>query len=328
MQNTINEEQLLVAKIRLLGFSQTPTITKLKQAIEENPNMMSSLESLINSRKHKDYELSHSQISKIALSAHGTENLNAFKLYYPQLKKKGFELEKLFDIIDIHEPYMMFPILLDTIHELKPKGWSDKSIQKLFYLIPNFEKIDLLKQYFFQFKNWHLTKTQIHNLLARYTAPEIEKLVSNILQLKEGGYALNHLLEIIFTYGLEHLCSLKDFNNTLIAKHYTRNEILAMIKHVDGCLRLHALKLNYADLKAMGHTPIKIKSIILQDLHQPNTFIEKNMNEYDNYLHEIHTERQAWFHQEVFSLFATTKEIDEQRAMYLEDLQSNAIKRA
>lgn len=327
MQNSSNQDPQLVAKIRLLGFSKKNTINELTQALQENPNLIISLKILVACRQHKDYQLSLSQISKIAVTEQGIENLNAYKKYYPQLQQMGFNFEKLLDIVHFHAPYIIFPILIDTILELKPKGWSDTSIQKLFSIVQKIENLDLLKQHFFQFKHWHLSRTQILDFLNRYTAFELEQLVSNLSHLEKSGYSLNKLLDIIFTHGLEHLCSLKDFEETPIAKHYTRNELLTMINHVDGCQRLHALRYNYLDLKAMGYTSVKIKLLILQELHQSNSFTQKNMNQFDDYMIEVQENRRDWFRQEVYSLFASSEEINERCAMYLEDLTSKKIKK-
>lgn len=320
MQNAKNHEQQLIAKICLLGFNKTDTKIKLKQALQKNPHLMISLESLMECRQHKDYELSLSQISKIALSAHPIENLNAYKRFYPKLKNYGFEIKNLLDMVDIHEPYILFPILITTIAELKPKGWTQLSLKKLFCQIQNLEKIDLFKEYFFQFQEWLLTKQQIQYLLEEFTHEQLETLVSNINYLvEEHHYTPSKLLNTVCKYGAAHLNSLKHFTTTSISSHYTPNEILAIIHHPEGCERLEAILYHHRDLADLGHNAYKIKSIIIGEPHSPDTFIPQDKKEFDTYLQEMHNERQKWFHQEQYSIFASTEEIDERCAMYLED---------
>ena len=322
MQNPKNQEQQLIARIRLLGFIKKNTIADLKYVIQKNPEMMTALATLVNCREHKDYQLSLSQISRIAINQHGLENLNAYKMYYPKLKKKGFNIEKLLDMLEIHAPFLLFPLLHETLLELKPKGWNDKSIEKLFCHLHHLEKLDLLKEYFFQFKEWQLSKQQIRYLLDEHTPAQLESLVSSINHLKAHDYTLSTLFKTLNEYGAAHLNALKNFTTTSIANHYTRNEILAITHHPDGCQRLESLQYNYRDLAAMGHTPVKIKSIIQQELHSPDAFIHQNWKELDIYLQEAESERQKWFKQEQYSMFASTEEINERCEMYLEDLLS------
>lgn len=318
MKNAKYQEQQLIAKICLLGFNKTDTKMQLKRALQKNPYLMKSLESLLECRQHKAYQLSLSQISKIALSAHPIENLNAYKKYYPTLKNYGFEIKNLLDMIDIHEPYILFPILIKAISELKPKGWTQQSIKKLFCQIQNLEKIDLFKEYFFQIQEWQLSKQQIQYLLEEQTPEQLETLFSNIIYLiEEHDYTPSKLLNTVCKYGAAHLNSLKDFITTSIARHYTQNEILAITHHPDGCERLEALQHHYRDLAHMGHSALKIKSIIMDEL---NAFINQNTNELDTYLQEMHNDRQKWFQQEQYSIFASSEEINERCEMYLEDI--------
>lgn len=315
-------KELTIANIRNLGFRQKETIHALAHCIEQDESIMSALKSLTKIANTKDYELTKSQVSKIALSQYGAQSLLAYEKHYPILKKMGFDMKMLLNIINIHAPHVIFPILVETIPELKEKNWSNKSIQQIFCFSQNIDRLDVLKEYFFQFKKWHLSKIQIEYLINNHTSQQIETWVSNVHHLAHNGYVISSLIELTYQFGLSHLNSLEHLSHSKIPKYFTRNEIIAMLNRPEGPEILNALVYNYADLSAMGHNPIKIKSIILQEFYQPQSFIQKNMGELENYLNEMYHDRQQWFQHETYSIFASKEEVDERFAMYREDLES------
>lgn len=317
----MNKEQI-IANIRNLGFCQKETIHALAHCIEQDESIMPALKSLVKIAKTKDYELTLSQVAAIALSQYSTQNLLAYEKYYPMLKKMSFDIKMLLNIIKIHAPYVIFPILVETIPELKEKNWSYKSIQKIFCFSQNINKLDVLKKYFFQLKAWHLSKIQIEYMIENYTSQQIETWVSNVHHLLNKGYVIANLIELTYQYGLNHLNTLEYLSHSKIPNFFTRNEIMSMINRPEGPEIINALVYNYTDLATMGYNAIKIKSIILQEFNQPQSFVQKNMGEFDTYLNEMYHDRQQWFLHETYSIFASKEEVDERFAMYREDLES------
>ncbi len=292
---------------RLMDYFQPMLDSQLLAFFEENVNYLTS----------DTCGLTHSQISKIACHAHPIENLQAYVEHYARIKHMDLSAQDIIDFVKYQEEKIVFPLMIENLPRLLELDLEMSDCKRLTALIATQEQFDktietletLRDNRFLPHQCFQIVKSVLHQRHFASFCDCISRTFPKLCQ--ENFFDIQSMIHILNNAdGINKIDALSTYASDLLSYQFTRHELIQVLNHEMGILRLQSLHLKTPELKSQGLNPTKIILKVVADIKASKSKTDEE--EMNAYLIEIDEERRRLYFEDcmsdAFSIFKSKKQ--------------------
>ncbi|HBB52549.1 MAG TPA: hypothetical protein DCZ80_01435 [Legionellales bacterium] len=305
-------------QLRKLGFGPFH-IQRLMDNYEQmlDAQLLAFFENNVSHLTSEECGLTHSQISKIACHVHPIENLQAYVEHYARIKQMDLSAQDIIDFVKYQEAQIVFPLMIENLPRLLELNLEMSDCKRLTALIATQEQFDktietletLREHGFLPHQSVEIAKSVLHQRHFASFCDCISRAFPKLCQ--ENFFDIQSMIHILNNAdGINKIDALSTYASDLLSYQFTRHELIQLLNHEMGILRLQSLHLKTPELKSQGLNPIKIILKVVADIKPSKSKTDEE--EMDAYLIEIDEERRRLYFEDcmsdTFSIFQIRKQ--------------------